>query len=56
MPPIEQFVRKLIYLDLCKKNVDSIHKLLRKLDWNNKEVRLSLISCLHGSHAPNDIN
>ncbi|KAF9364733.1 hypothetical protein BGX34_000627 [Mortierella sp. NVP85] len=38
MPPIEQFVRKLIYLDLCKKNVDSIHKLLRKLDWNNKEV------------------
>ncbi|KAF9958268.1 hypothetical protein BGZ65_001564, partial [Modicella reniformis] len=38
IPPIEQFVRKLIYLDLSKKNVESTHKLLRKLDWNNKEI------------------
>ncbi|KAF8941624.1 hypothetical protein BGZ58_003654 [Dissophora ornata] len=38
IPPIEQFVRKLLYLDLCKKNVETTHKLLRKLDWNNKEI------------------
>ncbi|KAF9403150.1 hypothetical protein BGX21_006677 [Mortierella sp. AD011] len=38
IPPMEQFVRKLLYLDLCKKNVETTHKLLRKLDWNNKEV------------------
>ncbi|KAG0198675.1 hypothetical protein BGX28_007898, partial [Mortierella sp. GBA30] len=38
VPPIEQFIRKLLYLDLCKKNVETTHKLLRKLDWNNKEI------------------
>ncbi|CAO3569234.1 unnamed protein product [Mortierella alpina] len=38
IPPIEQFIRKLLYLDLCKKNVESTHKLLRKLDWNNKDI------------------
>ncbi|KAF9186588.1 hypothetical protein BGZ51_000327 [Haplosporangium sp. Z 767] len=38
MPPIEQFIRKLLYLDLCKKNVEATHKLLRKLDWTNKEI------------------
>ncbi|KAF9210202.1 hypothetical protein BGZ49_000023 [Haplosporangium sp. Z 27] len=38
IPPMEQFIRKLLYLDLCKKNVESTHKLLRKLDWNNKEI------------------
>ncbi|KAI1319719.1 hypothetical protein EDD11_003413 [Mortierella claussenii] len=38
IPPIEQFIRKLLYLDLCKKNVETTHKLLRKLDWNNKEI------------------
>ncbi|KAF9098346.1 hypothetical protein BGX23_006400 [Mortierella sp. AD031] len=38
IPPIEQFIRKLLYLDLCKKNVESTHKLLRKLDWNNPDI------------------
>ncbi|KAF9983743.1 hypothetical protein BGZ75_004775 [Mortierella antarctica] len=38
IPPIEQFIRKLLYLDLCKKNVETTHKLLRKLDWNNKDI------------------
>ncbi|KAF9920881.1 hypothetical protein FBU30_009178 [Linnemannia zychae] len=38
VPPIEQFIRKLLYLDLCKKNVETTHKLLRKLDWNNPEI------------------
>ncbi|KAG0369693.1 hypothetical protein BGZ54_009183 [Gamsiella multidivaricata] len=38
IPPIEQFIRKLLYLDLCKKNVETTHKLLRKLNWDNKEV------------------
>ncbi|KAF9145512.1 hypothetical protein BGX30_008510 [Mortierella sp. GBA39] len=38
IPPIEQFIRKLLYLDLCKKNVEITHKLLRKLDWSNPEI------------------
>ncbi|KAF9340436.1 hypothetical protein BGZ91_002062 [Linnemannia elongata] len=38
IPPIEQFIRKLLYLDLCKKNVETTHKLLRKLDWNNPNI------------------
>ncbi|KAG0277333.1 hypothetical protein BGZ95_006119, partial [Linnemannia exigua] len=38
IPPIEQFIRKLLYLDLCKKNVETTHKLLRKLDWGNPEI------------------
>ncbi|KAG0239165.1 hypothetical protein BGW41_007856 [Actinomortierella wolfii] len=38
VPPMEQFIKKLLYLDLCKKTVDQTHKLLRKLDWENKEI------------------
>ncbi|KAF9908195.1 hypothetical protein EC991_010121 [Linnemannia zychae] len=38
VPPIEQFIRKLLYLDLCKKNVETTHKLLRKLDWSKPEI------------------
>ncbi|KAF9322104.1 hypothetical protein BG003_006949 [Podila horticola] len=38
IPPIEQFIRKLLYLDLSKKNVETTHKLLRKLDWSNSQI------------------
>ncbi|KAF9209638.1 hypothetical protein BGZ59_010023, partial [Podila verticillata] len=38
IPPIEQFIRKLLYLDLSKKNVETTHKLLRKLDWSNPQI------------------
>ncbi|KAG0055167.1 hypothetical protein BGZ83_009469 [Gryganskiella cystojenkinii] len=38
IPPIEQFIRKLLYLDLCKKNVELTHKLLRKLHWEDPET------------------
>ncbi|KAF9426064.1 hypothetical protein BGZ94_006975 [Podila epigama] len=38
MPPIEQFIRKLLYLDLSKRNVETTHKLLRKLDWNDPQI------------------
>ncbi|KAF9426561.1 hypothetical protein BGZ76_002702 [Entomortierella beljakovae] len=43
VPPMEQFIRKLLYLDLCKKNVESTHKLLRKLDWSNSEPCITSI-------------
>jgi regulator of nonsense transcripts 2 len=36
---MEQYIRKLIYSDLNKKTVEKILKLLRKLNWEDKEVR-----------------
>lgn len=36
--PLDLFLRKLIYLDLTKRNVDKIAKQLRKLHWEEDEV------------------
>lgn len=38
--PIELFVRKLIYLDLTKRNYVKILKQLRKLHWDLPEVNM----------------
>jgi len=35
---MEQYIRKIIYSDLNKKNVERILKTLRKLNWDDKEV------------------
>ena len=35
---MEQYIRKLVYTDLNKKTVEKVLKLLRKLNWDNKEV------------------
>ena len=40
---MEQYIRKLIYSDLNKKTVEKILKLLRKLNWEDKEVRNLLL-------------
>jgi regulator of nonsense transcripts 2 len=37
-PPMELFIRKLIYLDLSKKNVSSILKKLRMLHWEDPQI------------------
>lgn len=36
--PIDLFVRKLIYLDLTKRNIEKIAKQIRKLHWEEQEV------------------
>ena len=43
-PPMVLFVRHLIYDLLSKKTIDKVLKLLRKLDWNNPQVRCSIYS------------
>jgi regulator of nonsense transcripts 2 len=40
---MEQYIRKLVYSDLNKKTVEKILKLLRKLNWEDKEVRNLLL-------------
>ncbi|KIW08711.1 hypothetical protein, variant [Verruconis gallopava] len=36
--PVDMFIRKLVYLDLKRSNVDKITKLIRKLHWEDEEV------------------
>ncbi|OJD31971.1 nonsense-mediated mrna decay factor [Diplodia corticola] len=36
--PLELFIRKLIYLDLTKRNLDKVVKQIRKLHWEEEEV------------------
>ncbi|KAG6879667.1 hypothetical protein C0992_013203 [Termitomyces sp. T32_za158] len=39
---MELFIRHLVYDVLSKKTIDKVLKLIRKLDWDNDEVRLTL--------------
>jgi len=41
-PPMHEYIRKLLYKDLCKTNVERVLRQMRKLDWNNSEVSTSL--------------
>jgi len=36
--PMHDFVRKLIYVDLNKKNIEDVLRLLRKLPWNDEKI------------------
>lgn len=38
--PVEQYIRKIMYLDLNKKTLDKIVKQVRKLHWEDAEVNL----------------
>lgn len=40
--PLELFVRHLIYDVLAKKTIDKVLKLIRKLDWDNDDIRKTL--------------
>ncbi|KAB2577975.1 Regulator of nonsense transcripts UPF2 [Lasiodiplodia theobromae] len=40
--PLELFIRKLIYLDLTKRNLDKVVKQIRKLHWEEEEVVVML--------------
>jgi regulator of nonsense transcripts 2 len=41
--PMELYIRKLIHEDLCKKTLDKILKQLRKLHWEDPQIRTILI-------------
>lgn len=49
-PVLNQFIRKLLYHDLQKNNIDKVMRLLRKLDWNNEETAAYAIKCLAGAY------
>ncbi|QRV94265.1 eukaryotic translation initiation factor 4G [Ceratobasidium sp. AG-Ba] len=42
-PPIEMFIRHLIYDVLAKKTIDKVLRLLRKVDWNDPSVYAVLL-------------
>ena len=44
-PPLHQYARKLLFLDLNRGNVDKILKQLRKFNWNDPQVYQYLIKC-----------
>ncbi|TFK20775.1 transcription factor [Coprinopsis marcescibilis] len=44
-PPMELFIRHLIYDVLSKKTIDKALKLIRKLDWDDPDVRKVLHKC-----------
>lgn len=51
--PMEQFIRKLVYVDMTKRNYSKVLKQIRRLHWEEKEVRLhtmSFISILTNSN------
>ncbi|XP_049955092.1 regulator of nonsense transcripts 2-like [Schistocerca serialis cubense] len=45
-PPEHEFIRKILYQDLTKTNIDKILRLMRKLDWNQADVASYAIKCL----------
>jgi len=45
-PPKHQYIRKLLYNDLNKSNVERILRQVRKFDWENAELAAYLIKCL----------
>merc|ERR1719309_1341681 len=45
-PVMHQYIRKVIYNDLCKTNTEKILRQMRKLDWENTDVANYVIKCL----------
>merc|ERR1719402_1751216 len=45
-PVMHQYIRKVIYNDLCKTNTEKILRQMRKLDWDDPEVANYVIKCL----------
>lgn len=49
-PIMHQFIRKILYQDLQKTNIEKFMKIMRKLDWNNEEISQYAVKCLTGAH------
>ena len=45
-PAFEQYVCKLLYLDLCKSKTEKVLKLLRKIHWDDPAEADMVITCL----------
>ncbi|XP_033641812.1 regulator of nonsense transcripts 2-like [Asterias rubens] len=45
-PILHEYVRKLIYRDLSKTTTEKVLKQLRKMDWNNVEIKMYITKCL----------
>lgn len=45
-PPMHQYIRHLIFKDLNKSNVDKVIKIMRRLNWDDKEINAYTIKCL----------
>lgn len=45
-PPLHAFIRRLVYEELCKTNVDRLIKLMRRLPWHDAEVSAYAVRCL----------
>lgn len=44
-PPMHEYIRKLLYKDLCRSNLEKILILIRKLDWDDPDVSSYAIKC-----------
>ena len=45
-PPKHQYIRKLLYSDLNKSNVEKILRQIRKFDWEDPEIVAYLVKCV----------
>lgn len=43
--PMQEYIRKLLYKDLCRNNLEKILILIRKLNWDDPEVSSYAIEC-----------
>ncbi|XP_064084936.1 regulator of nonsense transcripts 2-like [Macrobrachium nipponense] len=47
-PPMHQYIRKLLYNDLCKSNTEKILRQMRKMHWEDPETASYIVKCLTG--------
>ncbi|KAH8356492.1 hypothetical protein KR200_007694 [Drosophila serrata] len=45
-PPMHEYIRHLIFEELCKQNVERCIKMLRRIDWQDPETNSYAIKCL----------
>ncbi|XP_055843664.1 regulator of nonsense transcripts 2 [Episyrphus balteatus] len=45
-PPIHEYIRHLIFEELCKQNVDKCIKMMRRIKWDDPDVNNYAIKCL----------
>nr|XP_054752267.1 regulator of nonsense transcripts 2-like [Lytechinus pictus] len=45
-PPMHEYIRKLLYKDLSKVSVEKVLKQMRKLPWDNQQIKQYAVKCL----------
>jgi regulator of nonsense transcripts 2 len=46
LSPIHEYIKKLLYKDLNKLNVEKVLRLMRKLNWEDEVLKRYIIKCL----------